>query len=82
MITIKQYDDLRKEIQHASLSCTVRGYRLTLGLTKELFNDLLPVMTRIERKYNEEYLLYDLPVCLIDGTDSQWVLYIVKGEVR
>lgn len=82
MITLKQFDDLRKEVQRASLTCKAQGYGITLGLTVALWQDLQSVVDRIERKDSVEYYFYGVPIRLIDGDCRKWMLYFATGDIR
>lgn len=81
MITIKQYDDFRKKIVSAALAAKVPGYRLTLGLTAELFDDLCAVVDRTGDRCTAEYFFYGVPVRILDGCGRRWMLYIAKGDI-
>lgn len=82
MITLKQFDNLRKEVQIATLNVKAPGYGITLGITSDLFHDLTTVLDKVTKKDSIEYYFYNVPVRLIDGDGSRWVLYFATGDIR
>ena len=82
MITLKQFDDLRKEVQRAALTCKAPGFGITFGVTADLWKDLIGVMDRILRTDSVEYYFYNVPVRLIEGDGCRWVLYFARGEIK
>ena len=82
MITLKQFDDLRKEVQRAALTCKAPGYGITLGLTAELWNDLIAVLDKVIRHDSTEYYFYNVPVRIIEGDGRTWIFYFARGDIR